>query len=316
MPKVTTFHASSMVNKEPEFNSTAACSNSSKVTLSLAELESSEHLRDMQTECIPTAMKTKPFKVFAYAVNDPIAPSWSGRSSNDNAVVKIVHFIRHGQAFHNFLADMFSERGLKWKQFDVNSKDNPYNKPELLDAPLTEKGRMQASLLQSTVDSLQQGKPQLIVSSPLCRALSTCSIAFQSLLPSSSGDASSHTTSIPWLCHELVREEHGAHICDRRRSIGDQMRDFPMFDFSLLETDEDALFDAQTRETKKEVAERGYKFLEWLVSRQENHVGVVSHSGWLMTLFNGVVECDKSLKTWFQNGEMRSVLLVFEPRGP
>lgn len=286
-----------------------------QVTLTLAELESSEHLRDMHKESIPAAMTTKPLKVYAYAINDPSAQSLAStvQSRNNNNDIKIVHFVRHGQAFHNFLADTYTVNGLKWKQFDSNSIDNPYNKPELLDAPLTEKGRIQAASLQSTVDSLQ-GTPQLVVSSPLCRALATCSIAFQSLLPSSSNKRNHDWTNIPWLCHELVREEHGAHICDRRRSVSDQRRDFPMFDFSLVEHDEDTFFDANIRESKKEVAERGYKFLEWLRSRQENHVGVVSHSGWLMTLFNGVVECDKSLKTWFQNGEMRSVLLVFEPR--
>mmetsp|Transcript_16288 Transcript_16288/g.23260 ORF Transcript_16288/g.23260 Transcript_16288/m.23260 type:complete len:89 (+) Transcript_16288:285-551(+) len=85
-----------------------------------------------------------------------------------------------------------------------------------------------------------------------------------------------------------------------------------MFDFSLLETEEDVLFNENRRETKMEVAERAYKFLEWMALRQESHIGLVSHSGWLMTVFNGILECDDSLKNWFQNGEMRSAVLVFE----
>lgn len=306
-----------MVRTIPTASATFAASayRMTLATLALAELESSEHLRAMHEECIPIAMTAKPLKVYAYAINDPHAQSLTsnGQSKSNDKIVKMVHFVRHGQAFHNFLADMYTLQGLKWKQFDNNSMDNPYNKPELLDAPLTETGRIQAASLQFTVDSLKE-KPQLVVSSPLSRALATCSIAFQSLLPSSSNQLNNHMTSIPWVCHELVREEHGAHTCDRRRSLSDHRRDFPMFDFSLLDHEEDTLFDANVRESKKEVAERGYKFLEWLKSRQEKHIGVVSHSGWLMTLFNGVLECDKSLKTWFQNGEMRSVLLVFEPR--
>lgn len=272
--------------------------------LSLAQKESAEHMLVMQSEGIPAVMKTKPLRILAFALDDPKAPCIT---NEQKSVVKIVHFIRHGQAFHNFLADMYIERGLKWKQFDVNS-DNPYTKPELLDAPLTEKGRAQASLLHHHYVASLSSPPELVISSPLCRALSTCSIAFQSVSPASNNT----NNDIQWLCHELVREENGAHICDRRRTTREQMRDFPMFDFSLLETEEDVLFNENRRETKMEVAERAYTFLEWMALRQESHIGLVSHSGWLMTVFNGILECDDSLKNWFQNGEMRSVVLVFE----
>jgi len=284
--------------------------------LSLAQKESAEHLLVMQSEGIPAVMKTKPLRISAFALDDPMAPylSMNNQQNKSVSVVKIVHFIRHGQAFHNFLADMYIERGLKWNQFDVNS-DNPYTKPELLDAPLTEKGRAQASLLHHHYVASLSSPPELVVSSPLCRALSTCSIAFQSVLPkcsTASNNTNNNNNDTQWLCHELVREEHGAHICDRRRCASEQMRDFPMFDFSLLETEEDVLFNENRRETKMEVAERAYKFLEWMALRQESHIGLVSHSGWLMTVFNGILECDDSLKNWFQNGEMRSAVLVFE----
>ena len=39
--------------------------------------------------------------VKAYAVDDPDAPSVL--EPND----KVVHFVRHGQGFHNLMADMF-----------------------------------------------------------------------------------------------------------------------------------------------------------------------------------------------------------------
>merc|ERR1712113_399522 len=89
------------------------------------------------------------------------------------------------------------------------------------------------------------------------------------------------------------------------------MGEFPMVNFDLIESDEDVLFSHERRESKVEVGERIYKFMEWLELRDEKHIGVTSHSGWLFTLFNGVAECDEKLKTWFQTGEMRSVKLVF-----
>ena len=79
----------------------------------------------------------------------------------------------------------------------------------------------------------------------------------------------------------------------------------------MIETEEDVLFTSDRRETKTEVATRVYKFLEWLESRPEKHVGVASHSAWLLTVFNANLECEESLKAWFETGEMRSVVLEF-----
>mmetsp|Transcript_16385 Transcript_16385/g.23312 ORF Transcript_16385/g.23312 Transcript_16385/m.23312 type:complete len:96 (+) Transcript_16385:1-288(+) len=92
------------------------------------------------------------------------------------------------------------------------------------------------------------------------------------------------------------------------------MKEFPQVDFSLLETEEDVIFRDDRRENKTEIGERIYKFLCWLSERPERHVAVSSHSGWLMTVFNGNIECEESLKPWFQTGEMRSVKLVFTRR--
>jgi hypothetical protein len=111
----------------------------------------------------------------------------------------------------------------------------------------------------------------------------------------------------------MVREETGAHTCDKRRPVSRQRAEFPQVDFSLIPTEEDQLYRDTVRETKLEVGERIYKFMEWLAEREEKHVGVASHSGWLLTLFNGIVhaDCDAALKEWWHTGEMRSVKLEF-----
>mmetsp|Transcript_32048 Transcript_32048/g.73724 ORF Transcript_32048/g.73724 Transcript_32048/m.73724 type:complete len:93 (-) Transcript_32048:164-442(-) len=85
-----------------------------------------------------------------------------------------------------------------------------------------------------------------------------------------------------------------------------------MVDFGGVGENEDEMWREERRESKTEVGTRICEFLEWLREREEEVVGVVSHSGWLMTLFNGVVETEtEALKRWFQTGEMRSVRLVF-----
>jgi len=170
---------------------------------------------------------------------------------------------------------------------------------EILDAPLTEKGRQQAAMLQPKIRAMQH-QPELVLFSPNCRALQTGSIVFEHL-----------RGNVPFLAHEMVREETGIHFCDKRRPKSRQAAEFPMIDFSLIETDEDVLFSEDERETKADLAERIYKFLEFLENRHEKHVGVASHSAWLLTAFNANFDCDEALRGWFQTGEMRSAILEF-----
>ncbi len=261
--------------------------------------EKAEHMEGM--EDVVTAMRRKPLQIRAYSLDN--APQQSSNS------LKTVHFVRHGQGFHNLMADIAREQGRKWVS-NIKSPDNPYTAPEIVDAPLTEKGRQQALLLQKHVAELQHA-PELVVLSPNCRALQTGLLAFESLLPTQPGEPG----KARFVAHEMVREEFGVHCCDQRRSVSRQSREFPYVDFSLLESDEDRLFREESRETKLEVGERVYSFMEWLSERTERHVAVSSHSAWLLTVFNGVCQSDDRLKDWFLTGEMRSVVLEFFKEG-
>jgi len=222
--------------------------------------------------------------------------------------LKTVHFVRHGQGFHNLLADLAHEQGIEWVE-NVASPTNPCTKPEILDAPLTERGRQEALRLQPIIRALPQ-QPELVIFSPHCRALQTGVIAFEHLLQN-------NNKAVPFLAHEMVREETGVHMCDQRRPASRQAHEFPFVDFSLLESEEDVIFTANVRESKIQVAERIYRFMEWLRARPETHVAVSSHSAWLFTLFRGVLECnDPKLQRWFETGEMRSVALEFVDNVP
>mmetsp|Transcript_33840 Transcript_33840/g.40545 ORF Transcript_33840/g.40545 Transcript_33840/m.40545 type:complete len:266 (-) Transcript_33840:152-949(-) len=230
----------------------------------------------------------------AYSIDDPSI------STTANTNVKTVHFIRHGQGFHNLMRDFFTA---------VKRQDNPYVMHEVVDAPLTQKGRDQARALHPRIRQLKDdgdNKPELIISSTLCRALQTASIAFEEFLGGKEGGL-----VVPFVAHEMVRESSGVHVCDWRRPISQQRQEFPLVEFGGVELEEDTLFDHGRRETKDEVGERIYNFMTWLSNREEKTLAVVSHSCWLLTVFNGVVECDDSLKSWFGTGEMRSVKLVF-----
>lgn len=297
--------APSQSDPSPPAASTAA---HNAVTLELAKKESAEHMHGMAE--LFESMQKRPLRIKAYPLNQGHCTgahtTTTTSASNNSSTIKTVHFVRHGQGFHNLMADLAQEQGRQWKQFAHDDVNNPYIMPEILDAPLTEKGRQQALLLQPVVQSLQE-QPQLVVLSPNCRALQTGVIAFDHLLWKDQ-----QQRVVPFLAHEMAREETGVHICDKRRPTDQQAREFPQVNFSLLTSNEDPLYRADARETKAAVGERIYQFMEWLAQRPEEHVAVTSHSGWLLTVFNGVCECsDSQLREWFHTGELRSVKLEF-----
>ena len=287
MPPSTT----ETVRQEQDVQKTAH----SEATINLAKKESAEHLHGMAE--VYETMRKRPLRMKVYPLNDDCIDL-----NDESTNVKVVHFVRHGQGFHNLMADLAHEAGKKWTQF-TQSPQNPYIMPEILDAPLTQKGRDQARVLQSRLNDMSV-LPELVMISPTCRTLQTGTIAFQPLLANN---------DIPFIAHEMMREESGVHVCDQRRPKSQQASEFPMVNFDLIETEDDKLFKPDSRETKSQVSERIYTFMQWLSNREEKHIAVVSHSGWLFTVFNGICECtSEELKNWFHTGEMRSVKLVFE----
>jgi broad specificity phosphatase PhoE len=285
-------------------------SATTQIQPTMAKTEHEEHLEGMDEVRIEIFSRALRVKAWSIANNDaPQVPKGAGYDLRSNNV-KIVHFVRHGQGFHNLMADVYRSSGRTWTS-NVKSDDNPYTMPELVDAPLTEKGRQQAIELQPIAQSMTP-QPQLVVLSPNCRALHTGCLVFEHL-SSPLHNNNNGRPSVPFIAHEMVREEHGVHVCDQRRSGKRQALEFPHVDFSLLSTDEDTLWRPDHRETKIEVADRVYEFLVWLSTRPEQHVGVASHSAWLLTLFNACMDCqnDPKLLDWFQTGELRSVVLEF-----
>ena len=275
----------------------------SDVTLALAKKESAEHL-GKEMDDLRADMLSRSVTVTA-KLQDPSCASSASLSTGSKKMVKTktVHFMRHGQGFHNLLADMRRSAGQNWTQFVNDPEKNPYVMPEVLDAPLTDKGRRQAMDARKEVTSFAN-PVELVVVSPLCRATQTGLIAFEHLIPT---EQTALTAKKLFVAHEGAREESGVHLCDKRRPIREAKNEFPHVDYQFVTSDEDDIFSPTTRESKKEVGERIYQFLMFLKDRPESHIAVATHSGWLMTLFNGVVDCEGSLREWFNTGELKSV---------
>ena len=209
---------------------------------------------------------------------------------------------RHGQGYHNLLGDHTRALGAKFDIMDPDPERNPFAKTEIIDSPLTYKGRKEAVLQRPVASALN---PELVVVSPLHRAVQTALLSF----------ADHYQNGIPFIAHEGCREQLGVLTCNKAHPISQTVADFPQIDFSLITAgEEDSLFDHHQKEAPVDEANRAYDFLtEFLMKREESEVAVVCHSAWLFSVTNAVLDCgdDDSLISWFGTGEIRSLQISF-----
>lgn len=216
---------------------------------------------------------------------------------------KIIHFIRHGEGFHN-----------------VGISN--------LDSKLTIKGWAQAHALGRHVQR-RVHRVQLVVSSPLFRALETAVGAFgcktgSDVLMNSQNNVENtqvqHDTvySIPgvrYIVDESCRERLGPSNCDARRNKSELQAHFTGFDFSGVAEESDQFWKERNIESEASVAGRGVSFLQFIMSQPESNIAVVSHSAFLwfmLAMFGGDYSkpVREKMQKWFENGEMRSMVLT------
>jgi len=185
----------------------------------------------------------------------------------------------------------------------------------LHDARLTQKGRRQArKLRQMLANRPSGGRPftafEMVIVSPLTRALETT----REIFSETPGTYGGEVVPPPRLVvSEDCRERYGRYVCDGRRSVSELHSEFPMFDFTEVQHNED-VFHADERETAIEVQARAIRLLETISKRPERCVAVVSHSEFLRHLFgqfgDTLHEEDRScLQRAAKNCELRSVVL-------
>jgi broad specificity phosphatase PhoE len=188
--------------------------------------------------------------------------------------IKTFYFVRHAQGIHNEAESIFGTH--HWEA--VEAKNEQY-----FDAKLTEFGRNQTKLLFDSITKMQQSTPtlkfDLLIVSPLSRAIETAQIAFEPLFDN---------PKFPIYSHEMIRETIGRHYCDKRRSITELKQLYPRINFfepGAFTSDSDLLWDAKERETSNEIQLRAIQFLNWCFDRfvDEKHILVLAHSGIIST---------------------------------
>ncbi|XP_047328548.1 phosphoglycerate mutase-like protein 1 [Impatiens glandulifera] len=227
---------------------------------------------------------------------------------------KTIHLVRHAQGFHNVAGE---------------KEHSAYMSEEFFDAKLTDLGWQQVDNLRKHVHSsgIDQ-KVELVIVSPLLRTLQTAVGVFGGGYTNETEDllmvenaldsnraAISSLDCPPFLAVELCRERLGVHPCDRRRSINEYRPVFPGIDFSQIESDADIMWKPDIREKNEDVGIRGMQFLNWLWTRKEREIAVVTHSGLLINTMTAFAnDCHPSMKIEiskpFKNCELRSLVMI------
>jgi broad specificity phosphatase PhoE len=219
------------------------------------------------------------------------------------ATMKTVHFLRHGQAMHNPRAEAARADGCDFDTFLRLMKED-----DAFDADLTPVGRSQAETAARL--GSKTSTVQLVVSSPLSRALDTAKL----VLP----DATQ--AGRRFVACDNLRERSGWFLNARRRPRTEQAARYPACDFSLLESEDDELWlgCADELERTSNVAERGYRLLQWLAEREEEEIAVVAHGGLFHYLLNEhpkVQAADAAAAARFGNCELRTFTLSWTEGG-
>jgi len=187
---------------------------------------------------------------------------------------KQLYLIRHGQSMHNF-----AEIEHKAKFPAV-----PFTDPFCFDAALSPTGEQQAQGLKAQVPTVIGDDAELVVVSPLSRAINTCLHGF-------------NPKDIPIIVNKECREKL-ENACDLGSSPAHLAKKFPGLEFNHLPpiwwyTNSDEITPTNYHERWKThrysepaevLLERISQFKEWLRSRDENKIVIVGHSTFFLHL--------------------------------
>tara|TARA_B110000977_G_scaffold63554_1_gene86420 strand:- start:568 stop:1128 length:561 start_codon:yes stop_codon:yes gene_type:complete len=162
---------------------------------------------------------------------------------------KIVHGVRHGEAWHNIL---FQRLGT-----------TAYT--DFADSTLTVQGMKQA------VGRRNQVKPDIVYVSPLTRTLQTATLMFP---------------GIPTIALECLKEypQH-TEIINRRSNKSDLETLFPQVDFSQIKFEEDHLFESgPPLQILESCCCRAQEIVQ---ASSAQRIALVTHSSWLKYFMHG-----------------------------
>lgn len=214
--------------------------------------------------------------------------------------VKVVHFVRHSEAVVNAAGRAFA-------------KDDPRKKAVRLDAqhfdsPLSEKGLAQAKELRA---GTLQGRsrppcPQLVLASPLTRALQTATAVF----------GCGELGAPKLVAVEALREfcSKAFQPCDSRHDPQELRAAFPHADFANVPAGPDALLGPGAVEAPESADRRARWLLAWVRARPERSIACVGHFQILSRILKehmAPAGWDEAAHAPLSNLDIRSVPVAF-----
>ena len=221
-------------------------------------------------------------------------------ATSQRARRKVIHLVRHGQAQHNVRAEPARAAGCSYDEFlELMRLDDAF------DASLTPMGMEQAQNLARNIPPHVQESIQLVVASPLTRALHTADIVFPRDHPRRQADC-------PRVSLDLWREVSGLLINAQRRTRTELRQANTHWNFDCLE-EQDGLWTPDRLEDTSSCAQRGYLALKWAWERPEDCIAIVAHGGILSFTLSDpghpLLLVDPGARARFHNCEMRSYVL-------
>ncbi|RZC88430.1 hypothetical protein C5167_016231 [Papaver somniferum] len=204
---------------------------------------------------------------------------------------KTLHLVRHAHGAH---------------QLEVEDRD-ALKSEELFDAQLSLQGWQQVDNLNKHINECGLAKKvELVIVSPLLRTMQTAVGAFGGV-----GDYADGTDVTP-----LMVENAG----NSNRSATSNINTPPFLAVELcrerlIENEEDVLWKADARESYESLAVRGMQFIDWLWTRKEKEIAVVTHSCFLFHTLGAHGKdyqptVQQEMCTRFANCELRSVVIA------
>lgn len=193
------------------------------------------------------------------SLRDPDAAAW-----RDDPRVRVLHFLRHGEALHQERNADARARGEHCRCFDPSPPPAcPYWSEDLVDAPLTPRGRDQ---VRGVATDLDVGR---VLSSPMRRTLESAQLAFPEGTP---------IEALP-----ALRPRVGAHRHSRRSPRSQLAALFPRVDLSRVVHEEDHAWSDQS-EPRARLEARAAAFLAEALAPGPRVVAVVTHFTLLLAL--------------------------------
>jgi len=220
---------------------------------------------------------------------------------------KVLILMRPGEGKHSVFEDEWVSAGNNLETA-ILSEDYPR------DPLLSSRGVGQVlnmSRLSATFCNEETGLvPELVVTSPLRRAIQSALIAFPTHIPGSVGE-------VPWICYGGCMERANGNLADFVSPADELEQFFQGVDYSLYRETVDSemanLLNGPMLESKKDLLQRTDDFLDWIMSREERVIVVSSHLSWLQSFRGFTLQCEPEYQTSdaFKRGEMSAVAIRF-----